>query len=104
MNPATTDSAGASLTPLIGFARTAFERRFGQGVVVGVAATPLAHECCLTLLVHRRTPEMVAAARELEREFSEDWQRHVTLAVKQPWKSTLRGWVRRACFWRPHAV
>jgi hypothetical protein len=89
-----------SMLSLYNFTLSVFVERFGKDAIIGVNLTPLANECWITILVNQRTQEMIDVAQELEREFSEDWGRHICLFVKQPWKATLRNLTTRVLSWR----
>jgi hypothetical protein len=72
---------------------SAFKERFGEAVI-GVKLTPAVHECWVTMLVKRRTPEMGALADELEQEFLEEYGKALAFNIKRPWRAMARDLIR----------
>jgi hypothetical protein len=71
-----------------------FKERFGEAVI-GVKLTPAVHECWVTVLVRRRTPEMEDLANQLEQEFLEEYGKSLAFNVKEPWRAVIGNLVRK---------
>lgn len=69
--------------------------RFGEAII-GVKLTPAVHECWVTVLVKRRTPEMEDLASQVEQEFLEEYGKSLAFNIKQPWRVRVSHLIRKA--------
>lgn len=48
-------------------------------------------ECWITVVMKQKTEEMFDLAEEIEREFMEDFGKHIVIFFKRPWRERIRG-------------
>lgn len=92
-------SVEKSMLSVHSFIRSVFEKHFGKEAIIGVKLTPLSHECWITVLVSQRTQEMIGVADELQRDFLEEWGKHICIFVKRPWRAAIRNLAAKILPW-----
>jgi len=73
---------------------SAFRKQFGNAVI-GVNLLRLVHECWATVVVKERSPEIEKMAQDLEVEFNEDLDRHISVLTKVSLKNRIRNLIRK---------